>query len=457
MTNSEQNDLEKLLKDNLSGKTAGVPDFVWDRIEKEIYPEKKKRRFLWWFFMGGILLLTGVFFLGQMQKSESRSGANNPKTLAPNSKAGQLKTQYVKRSAKYENKLLNPGKSNSVVQEAHHLERSLVSNGKATNIKNSGPVGKGSRPSGTKTSGAKSRGTKHPENQEKLVPANENNGSSANGPTPKKPEIADSLKNQAENGIAEEKSKPADDSTVTENDLPVNSENPGAKQPRTTIKRFMISLYSGTTMYDLAVFKDYFTSGQLSNRSFQSSGFEIGAGFSYKITPKLGVYTSAAFNRKNTSFNYNLAISEQQYFNQVLAGELLPIESIIDNGVGNCFLAEDVKADYKIDSWLFSVGTTFEAFQWKKLSVAADLRFSANLNSALTINDLTVLQIQPYGKERFNYLKTGIGMNISYLLKERFSIGIAPMYHLQFNTDKQSFYKGSGKELVLPVRLGFCF
>lgn len=219
----------------------------------------------------------------------------------------------------------------------------------------------------------------------------------------------------------------------------------------------MLSLYGGASLYDMAVFKDYFVSGQLSNRPFRSSGFELGTGFAFNVTSRLNVYAQVSFNRKETSFDYALAITESDYFHHLVHGELLPIGNIIDNGVGNCFLAEGVKASYRTDSWLVSLGAAYKIIQWKKLDLGADVRFSVNASSGLQLNELTVIQVAPYGKEHFNFYKVGAGLSINYRISERFVAGITPMFHWQLTGDNQSFYKGVGKELVLPVRLGFCF
>jgi hypothetical protein len=208
-------------------------------------------------------------------------------------------------------------------------------------------------------------------------------------------------------------------------------------------------------LYDLAVFKDYFVSGQLSNRSFHSSGFEVGAGFSYQVSNKFGIYSQFSFNQKQTSFDYNIAITQSEYFNRILAGELIPIENIVENGPDNCFLA-NVKGDYKINSVFFSLGSTCEIIRYKKFSISANILFSTNFFAGLKMHEFTTLLIQEPHSESFNSLKVGAGLNIDYYLRKNVSIGISPMYYLQFN-HKQSFYANKLKEMILPLNFKYYF
>lgn len=491
MANSEQNDLEKLLRDNLSDKTASVPDFVWDNIEEELFPKKKRRGFFWLFFAGLGLLAggTAVYFMTARPagKPDVQLSRHETEQTTPSSR----NTTTTQDTKTLENR---PEKGTSGEFQENDMPAAHASGGNGiAPVKNNGSSASAFNGSRIENRTNRSRNTVRDRKNE---PVNTTAAVVSSGdPNAKRGSEEQTNSSLAANQVADGKQDPKNsadavnegsahaaevtngsggpvqkDSSATQplaetsTKDPVNqTENPVAEiqadttQPESKPKRFMVSVYGGASLYDMAVFKDYFTSGQLSNRPFQSSGFEVGAGFGYKVTRKLGIYANAAFNQKNTSFDYNLAITESDYFDHLLQGESLPLESIIDNGVGNCFLAEGVRAKYQVNSWLLSLGSTYDLLQRKKISVGADVRFTANMGSALQMKELTVLQIQPYADERFNYLKIGAGMNIGYQVTERFSLGISPMYHLQFNQDKKSFYKGLGKELVLPVRLGFCF
>ncbi len=484
MTNSEHNDLEKLLKDNLSDKTASVPDFVWDNIEEELFPKKKRRGFFWLFFAGiGLLLGIGTIYFVAGDKSERQENQH----LA---KISEGKGQPQKITWKPESKNnFTSDKGNQASQGKTDENQMLKADGSAlqtiekgngtqfkANGKTNGSINSGSKAFGKFANGSKGKTTQIKDQASKISASisgnisaeNNDQGENASASSDKTPESAHTENEVIANGepvkSGDPKSNDPDstlaqtnpDTTQSEASVPNEIDQPDtAKAER--IRKFAVSINGGASLYDMAVFKDYFTSGQLSNRTFASSGFEIGAGFSYQLTPKLGIYTNIAFNRKSTEFNYDLAITESDYFHHLLLGELLPIENIIDNGIGNCFLAKDVKAAYQVDSWMLSLGTTYQILQWKKFTLGADVRFSANLNSSLALNELTVLKIQPYEAERFNYFKTGAGLNLDYRFSNRFSIGIAPMFHLQFNPDKQSFYKGNVKELLLPMRFRFYF
>ncbi len=473
MTNSEQHDLEKLLKDNLSDKTANVPDFVWDNIEEELFPKKKRRGFFWLFFIG-IGLITGLsaayLFTGNSsekngQLSKNKLAIENDKSSAPVHKR--------------------------VCTEDYSREKSISKNASEQSIQTAGNrpatsfMGKGRNSVSGVSAASSSSDKKTHENRTSIGKNNLNplpdpidnagNTSSAgnltdNGETNdnkteltenNQPDKKESLETETNTETEKESETDEPETAVATDTLKNTSAAPDAVKPDEESgekpTRFAVSVYGGTSMYDMAVFKDYFTSGQLSNRPFKSGGVEIGAGFSYKIKPKLGVYSNISFNRKNTSFNYNLAITQADYFQHYSVGELIPLGNIEDDGANSCFLAKNVSAEYQINSWLFSLGTTYQLLQWKKITLGADLRFSGNLNSKLQMNELTVIQIQPYENERFNYFKLGGGLLLDYRIRRNLSIGIAPMYHWQFNSDKQSFYKGKLTELVLPLSFTFHF
>lgn len=487
MANSEQNDLEKLLKDNLSDKTASVPDFVWDNIEEELFP-KKKRRGLFWLFFAGLGLLAGataIYFMasrstgkpdvqfskhetGQMTPSSWNTTTQDTKTLETRSEKGTSGGASENTSAAHVSagngtpsiqNNASPASTFTGSKAEHRANRSRNAVSGRKNEFTATATSSGGQHAKLGSEGQMNSGAANQVADEKQDPKNSTHAVSGGNTNTGEVKNGSGEPAQKDSSAAQPlaQTSPKDSVHQTQTESRVAEIQADTTQPESKPKRFMISVYGGASLYDMAVFKDYFTSGQLSNRPFKSSGFEVGAGFGYQITRKLGIYANAAFNQKNTSFEYSLAITESDYFNHLLQGELLPLENIIDNGVGNCFLVEGVRAKYQVNSWLLSLGSTYDFLYWKKISVGADIRFTANMSSALQMKELAVLQIQPYGDEHFKSLKIGAGLNIGYQVTESFSVGIAPMYHLQLNQDKKSFYKGLGKELVLPVRLGFCF
>lgn len=506
MKNREQHDLEKLLRDNLSDKTAHVPDFVWDNIEEELFPKKRRRGFFWLFFFGiGLIgILSSLYLFSGNPVAASKQLAKETKQERGNQNENEneatLQSQRIEQkneneTGKGKESAVDSRSSETFSERKHTRERGneqLNERGKAassvsqkkssskntwkrtTDRAKNGPESSSTDPmqksqvrASSKQIHGKSRGqageTYHPladpvDPSTSLVavessPDNETAKHHKNELTEKnQPDQKDSTAAQTGSETEKEPEIAATGDTL-ENTVSIQD----TAKPAEKETRFAVSVYGGTSLYDLAVFKDYFTSGQLSNRPFKSGGFEVGLGFSYNIHPKWGVYSHVSFNRKSTSFNYNLAITEADYFNHYSAGELIPIEHIEDDGANSCFLVKDVIADYQIDSWILSVGTTYQVLQWKKFTLGADLRFSANLNSSMQLNELTVIQVPSFEKERFNYFKLGGGLNLDYRINGHISLGIAPVFHWQFNPDKQSFYKGKLKELVLPLRVAFHF
>lgn len=480
MTNSEHNDLEKLLKDNLSDKTALVPDFVWDKIEEEIYPKKKRRGFFWLFFLGlGLIAGVGTIYfaagkstgkphLAQVASTErqsSSSGQREKDGIA--SKQNAASVSAVKQAAVAD----KHGQNGFATSGAQGNTKLATSSGTDLTYKRSSPKkhGVGTNPGAYGKSGPRVKNGSSTVSSAGTIASASTNGNERSKGTAgeaqtsenKSPEnlavAVDTVKKvPAGQQAVPDSSTTAGQADTTQSETPQDASADEADPVKKAFRRFAVSLYGGTSLYDMAVFKEYFTSGQLSNRSFQSSGFEAGAGFTYQVTRKFGIYTQLAFNRKRTQFNYDLAVTESDYFDHLSQGELLPIANVIDNGIGNCFLAKDVKAGYQVDSWLLSLGGTYQLLSWKKLTVGADVRLSANLSSALTLDELTVLKIDPYNTERFNYLKTGAGLNLDYHFTDRMSLGVSPMFLLQFN-GKQSFYAKNVRELVLPVNFKIYF
>lgn len=452
MKNRKQHDLEELLKNNLTDKTAIVPEFVWDKIEEELFPKKKRRGFFWLFFFGG-LLMAGIFaarFFSAKNDRDRNIAISEYDDIPKFKTAVKSSTDAQQERESMENNETIPknGKAVSGDESENSQQENEAKNlmTESSNLSNDFHVGNQKK---LKKSVVFQRKTILEKNSDQTLQGDEI-------------QVKEKELSILENMGHSKSWIQRDSGEITilpfrgilfqverNSDSLAKGWTQQINEPKD--KKLAIAMYGGTSMYEMAVFKEYFTSGQLSKRTFKSSGFEVGAGLNYKLGNKFGIYSNIAFNRKITSFNYNLAITESDYFDHVLNGELLPIETIIDNGIGNCFLVENVAAQYKIDSWLISLGTTYELLKWRKLSVGLDLRFSANLNSTMDLEKLTVLKIQDYSNEKFNYLKIGGGLAIDYRFSDRFSAGIAPVYHFQLNPDKQSFYAGRTKELVVPV------
>ena len=463
MSNRKQNDLEKLLKDKLSDKTSAAPDFVWDRIEAELFPEKKRRGFFWLFSgCAGLLIVAGCFTFCSIFSHEAKTAETHTvvkRSFAPHlreKKETKMISEHpgtghssgkgpiIEASAGAEEESF--GARTSIAARSKQQERSGNSSfrtslaGRSTGSFNESPLTSGS----AEQPGILSlTGIPDPASSAVIteLPVSDSSNTEVADP---EIAVSDSIPVQPVDSAIAITTQPIAPLEVPE--LPSAAE-----------RKFTLSLYGGASLFDMAVFKDYLRSGQLSDRSFQSSGFEAGMQFSYQLTRKFGLYTGVAFNRKTTSFRYNLAISESDYFTVVLPGQLLPIAAISDNATGDCFLAEHVTANYQVNSWLLSLGTTYQVIRWKKLTLGIDLRFSMNLYSGLDLKKLEVIEVGDYAAERFNYIKPGAGLRIDYALNERLSVGLAPIYSLQFSGDNNSFYAGNVKELVIPVRVRIAF
>ena len=231
------------------------------------------------------------------------------------------------------------------------------------------------------------------------------------------------------------------------------SKNPDKMEENTHNSLFSLGIYGGPSLYNTATFKDYFSSGQLSNRTFASSGFELGLQARFKIGNRFRIYAGLAFNQKQTQFNYNLAITEADYFTYLVNGEKVPLANIRDDGTNSCFLAKDVLVRYQIQSTLLSLGTQFEFLKMGRFSAAADLRLSCNIYSSLKLKETKVLDIQKPDSESFSYFQPGAGLLLNYEINSWISVGLSPFFGKQFYLKQSSSVKMD--ELVIPVTISF--
>lgn len=471
MKNDEHSRLDQLLKDQLSEGTTPVPDFVWDRIEEELFPEKKRRGFFWWFFGAFCLmimtLLLGLAFSGQKAHSQnislsqqSVSGAStgsistdkkstrNEQVTLPNSLQTKGNSQYrehatsmkkkhrsrpdsyrdtyayqntEKRFSKFANRNSSKSKSGQLVSSDHSVTEKTAAENAIGNLNH--PILHQTDSDSTLRSIAKNE-------RDKTL-----------NPTKRKPDPVSKEALTYEEILA-----------LVKKDFP---ERPDELKEDKKNSLFSLGIYGGPSLYSAALFKDYFTSGQLSNRTFASSGFELGLQARFKIGNHFRVYAGFAFNQKQTQFNYNLAITEMDYFTYVANGEKVPFENIRDDGTNSCFLAKDAHVRYQTQSILISLGTSFEFLKIGKFSAAADLRLSCNVYSSLNLKEVRVLDIQKPASENFSYFQPGAGLSLNYQLNQRISLGLAPIFSKQFYV--KSSYSRKLNELVIPVTVSFNF
>lgn len=485
MKNSEQKKLDQILKDKLSEGTAQVPDFVWDRIEEELFPKKKRRFFFWWFFGGLCTLLIGVLIAiavsgGRVlsQKNtlpDSTSGSNNLKNREDEmflaNKRRSTKSVVVVSTEKREDQkgtFLSKDitkEHNSAVSTKQHATRHLkfrskteTSRSKSTSHSNLKRKSSSSQQlSSTDNNTAVNAGSERTfKTQQVPVDEKTNSNISVENTIPGKP--AAEVENEKPKGKIEPKDEVlsakelsyAEILQLIQRDFP---KAPDKSSEQTPFSCVSIGVYGGPSLYHTAAFKDYFTSGQLSKRTFASSGYELGFQTRVKLGNRFRVYAGLAFNQKQTQFTYNVAITEADYFTYVENGEKVPLENIHDDGMNSCFLAKDVTAKYQLKTISISLGTSFEFLRIGKFSAAADLRLSGNLSSSLKLQEMLVLDIAQPRSEKFSYLQPGAGLLLNYRLNRRISLGLAPFFSKQFYL-KNSFSRKL-EELVIPLSVSF--
>src|SRR6218665_2216788 len=393
MKNSENTQLDQLLKNKLAEGATEVPDFVWDRIEEELFPKKKKRGFFWWFLCGSFIVLLGCFIrFFSIGSVHFQSGHNHEKQythqvriLHQNPLPNVKKTRTVKTLATLRNQ-------HKTSKNKHH------SFGKATVLKKTEEkFFRNTRISSLKDGSNPTSGTNN------LLTPNQREGQNTpllinnSGVPSNKLDVLQENKDQTK--IQETKKGSIPNTIAYGQILEMIKTRFGAIKQESTndltaSSNFSIGLYGGSSLYDIAVFKDYFSSGQLSSRTFASSGFETGFNAYFNVGKRFNIYSGLAFSQKQTQFNYNLAITESDYFTHLVHGHKIPLANIVDDGVNSCFLVKGVTAKYTTTSILLSLGATFEFWKKGKFSAATNVRLACNVQSAMKLHEVSILDIQ---------------------------------------------------------------
>ncbi|WP_300663692.1 hypothetical protein [Fluviicola sp.] len=451
MKNKEYNPLDRLLKERLAEGTKAVPDFVWDRIENELFPKRKRRFFFWWFFGGICMLLSGVLFMVVFSGGSASSQVNNHKV------SGALKHTSGLTAGDGQSK---PEKRTFILSGNYRKASSFSKSRHQPNLSQSVNASHKHQRSGVKLFSGRHISSNPVLSVQHSNTAFEKSGSGQTILTQTPdflPVNADSLSKNAALSKEVLKTDSSGSSALSyaeiiallERDFPAIKEPEAIKKNSKSV--FSLGVYSGLSLFNTATFKDYFTSGQLSKRSFASSGFELGLQGKLYTGKRFGIYAGLAFNQKQTQFMYDLAITESDYFSYIATGEKIPLQNIRDDGSNSCFLAKDVSALIRMRSTILSVGTTVELFRTKLFSVSADFRLSGNIRSDLTLKKVSVLDIPQPNSERFSYLQPGIGIQLNYRLSPHISLGFAPSFSKQFYL-KQSFSRKMD-EILVPIFL----
>lgn len=489
MKHQDHDTLEHQLKERLSDKSAPVPELVWDNIKEELFPEKKRRPFFWWWF--GSLLLIGMsagswLFVEKMHgkettnkqlaQSEHTQHIGKPKNIEASDQGNNQKHEIDVQRSKHakttheNNQQTISGKHNTAYSNKNKQPKKTALQGKTTvykNPKNSAftlpkknqgsPEKAESNPSSTKLPDASNSGNSAEKSLEEQLPA-ENVKSTQNNDSADKTPSA-----ETENTVPEE-TKARPQLILTSEDVLCtalsfncwrNTILPPGSSPE-PVGPFAIQAYFGKSLFDVALFQPYFTSGQLSNRSFTSSGFEGGFGVSYTFNDRFSGYANFGYNEKHTEFLYDIALTEEEYFHQYLKEQSIAAEDIDNTLTNKCFLARNAGGSYSVTTTQLTLGGSYLWWNWNRFSLATDLNLTMNLSSQLRTADFTVLSVPESRTDRFNQWRIGAGISINYALTDHFSLQLLPVYALQFNSGK-SFYGRMGKELVVPVGVRYRF
>lgn len=215
---------------------------------------------------------------------------------------------------------------------------------------------------------------------------------------------------------------------------------------------FGLLVYGGYMAYEQSVFKSYFTSGMLSQVDFTSSGFEFGLGAYYRIKERFEISLIGNYGQRQTSFSYDLVISENDFFQFYENNTAIPLENLDDPNSCNCFLAENASLDYVTTTIAISLGGSYDLIKKPKYSFGPHLEFSAVASTNFKNNKSTVISFSSELKERFTGSILGMGINFNYQINQRIQLGLAPRYRFQF-VQKSSIYAENVRMLFVPIQL----
>lgn len=93
---AEQNNIDKLFKDGLSGQSFDFNPAAWNKMEQMIIADEKKRKGIWLWWSAGaaafLALLFGVFYYGKPQSTQQIAQVVVSDTLKSQTKSKQSKT-----------------------------------------------------------------------------------------------------------------------------------------------------------------------------------------------------------------------------------------------------------------------------------------------------------------------------------------------------------------------------
>ena len=144
------------------------------------------------------------------------------------------------------------------------------------------------------------------------------------------------------------------------------------------------------------------------------SGFQIGLGGFYRITDRFELSLNGNYGQRTTQFNYDLMISESDYFTLYQNDIAIPLENLDDPSTCNCFLAEDASLNYSINTVAISLGASFDLIKKPKYSFGPQVEFGTIASTKFTNSQNSVVSFAPELKERFIGSILGLGLNLNY-------------------------------------------
>lgn len=257
----------------------------------------------------------------------------------------------------------------------------------------------------------------------------------------------------ADKNIADSTSIPVEDLVIGQDSIPsIDSTD----VPDLKTNTFGLLAYGGYMAFDQAVFKPYFSSGLLSQVDFPSIGSEYGLGAYYRFKNRFEFSLIGSYGQRNSNFNYDLMISESDFFNLYENDQEIPLENLDDPTSCNCFLAQGARLDYSIQTVAISLNASFDLIKKPKYSFGPLLGFGTVVNSKFSNNSSSIISFSPELKERFASSILRMGLSFHYQLTPKMQVGIAPNFNLQF-TKKSSIYAKDSRLFLVPLQLKWAF
>lgn len=452
-------DIEELLKTHLSDGQQRSKEDLFPKIEEKLLKRKRKRRFLWIFFWVGLgagLLTAGTFFYkseeaceceerskGKMEKSEWGSENRNDSKIH-----GQRKQEEHGKDVDSQVKTISEKKS---IENQEELEPETIGNVRM----NQGRGGIRSNESGGLDVVAQSFMDK----QSNMLALAEmpNEKLKSRGDDSLSSDLVGTIEGndaRSKDSIMKSTEELNDSTTV---DLPalaiekqdslilVDTINPEKNKPR-----FAFFVHGGATMYDMAVFKPYFTSGVLSNRSFKSIGWEITVGGAKRLGDHFDLQFSLNYNQKNTQFSYDLLVGEEEYMNLQIENQPIALEQLDQENSCNCFLAKGASLEYGVSTVSLMTGIDYRPFLWEKIRLSTSLHFGTNALTSFKNMKQQVVEFPSQKREFFSTFSMRLGCTVGYSIRENLSINLYPGYTISL-AGRSDLYARNIRELALPI------